>query len=151
MAKENAKELCEIVAILYGEAANDPEGWVPKLNTYWKAKKGDESLADVMKRVSSAYRTKSDQYQKARDLVLNDYERNVYKNILNTIKTFEPDEKWNYPHHENPDFYGGDEAKMMQHLMKQWGGGVDYENRVKIGKEFYFPLKVKHGIHTLKR
>jgi len=43
--KEEQKRVRDV---LWGEAANDPGGWVAKLNTYYKARKKGESFADVI-------------------------------------------------------------------------------------------------------
>lgn len=144
------KEIQEMSAILYAEAANDPDGWVPKLNTYYSAKRDSETLPDCMKRVSSAYRSKSDQYTKAWNFLvygknykgstLNSYEATVMRQIITTIRNFIPDSGWLYKHHESPSFYGSYD-KMIDRLKLAWGPRVDFENPKKIGREYYFKLK----------
>ena len=142
--------MSEIANVLYAEAANDPEGWLPKLNVYWMQKKPKESFEDVVQRVSSAQKKKSPQYLKASKGELNEYEKSVYNAIEEAISTFKPDPEWKYFHHENPEFYEN-ELDMIKKLQKAWGTNVDFSNRVKIGKEYYFPLKGSHGIKSLKR
>lgn len=86
-----APHLEEVSAILYAESASDPDGWIPKLNTYYKTLRSGEALVDGMRRVSSAYRTKSKQYRKASSKDLNAFERRVYDRIVSTVKSFRPD------------------------------------------------------------
>ena len=99
-----------------------------------------ESILATMRRVCSAYRKNSKQYLKARDNLLNEYERSVYCKLLNTIRDFYPDEDWKYIHHENLDLYKSREHA-IDHLYRAWGGGVDYKNYKIVGKEAYFKAK----------
>lgn len=126
--------------ILWAEAANDPLGWEAKLNTYNKARRGNETLVDAMMRVSSAYRGKSPQYRKAATQDFVTSEQPVWQNLGNTVDTFEPAPDWEYVHHENPELYESYE-EMVKHLRKAWGDNVDFERGQQIGKEFYYPLK----------
>jgi hypothetical protein len=127
----------EASAILYAESAIDPAGWTPKLNTYYKAKRKNETLLDSMKRVSCAYRFKSPQYRLAKSQEFTAYERKVFASILQTIECFSPDKNWKCIHHENLSLYPSHQAAIA-HLKKHWGPGVDYKNLVQIGKETYF-------------
>lgn len=146
----------ESYAILYGEAANDPEGWKAKLNTYNKARRSNESLDDALKRKSSAYRGKSTQYTKALTGNLSPGERQVLSRIQTTMDGFSPDPNWNYTFHENPELpaYVGkakelgisNEDAMLIRLHNQWGKYADYDKRVRIGKEFYFPPAVQRTV-----
>lgn len=132
----------DIPAILWGEGANDPEGWTARLNTYNKAKREGESLANTMRRVSSAYRGKSKQYQKAKSVQFNDFELPIWNNLLQTVSKYKPDEGWKYKFHENyslPDYAGLTEGQIDEVLKGKWGKQVDFGNKVKIGKEYYFP------------
>ncbi len=132
-------EVKEVAQILYAEAASDPEGWLPKLNTYFKAKRRAETFLGSMKRVSSAYRTRSKQYRKAAGGDLNAYERKVYGRIVAEVKAFRPDPNWDCVHHEDFGFYPS-RAAAIAHLRKKWGDCVDFDNPVKIGREHYFRL-----------
>ena len=139
-ASEYSKaHLNEIMPILWAESANDPEGWIPKLNTYNKMRKPKEELVDTMKRVSSAYRTKSPEYKKAVSGDFIPFEKKVWGNMEKVVSDWQPDENWNYLHHESPSFYNNNENEMVEILKKKWGKDVDYDKRLKIGKEFYFP------------
>ena len=134
----------EVYNILWAEAANDPEGWNAKLNTYNKMRRGNETLEDTMKRVSSAYRTKSEEYKKASSGKLNAYEKKVMQNLQSTVDAFMPDPEWKYIHHENydlPVYRGMDEASIDQRLLEAWGDEVDFQNKKKIGREYYMPRK----------
>lgn len=124
-------------AILYAESASDPQGWVPKMNTYHKARRSGESLTQTMKRVSSAYRTRSRQYQKAINNDLNAYEKKVYQRVQNAVYTFQPVKGWKYAYHENLALYASEKAAMA-HLKRVWGKSVDFASAVKIGQEHYF-------------
>ena len=133
-------------SILFGEAANDPEGWKAKLDTYNRARRGKETLVDAMKRVSSAYRTNSPQTQKARKGELtNPIEKKAYQGISDVVESYTPDENWDYPHHENLDLYES-EAEAIKHLKKQWGENVDFTKGYKVGRETYYPLKPEKDI-----
>lgn len=127
----------EAASILYAESASDPQGWVPKLNTYYKGKQIDEALVAHMKQVSSAYRTKSPQYRKAVSGQLNSYERKVFNRIIEVTKTFRPDPTWPYFHHENLKLYPSKKIALA-HLKKAWGNDVDFGNCQQFGKEYYF-------------
>jgi hypothetical protein len=88
----------------------------------------------------SAYYTQSNEYLKAENNLLNEYEQTIYRRLLRAVKDFEPDPEWIFIHHENLDLYGSyDEA--IKHLRKSWGGGVDFQNYIIIGKEAYFKSK----------
>lgn len=133
--------------ILYAEAAIDPQGWAPKLNTYYKARRSGETLVDSMKRVSSAYRTKSPQYRLAASGQLNSYEKKVYARITAVVRDFRPDPGWRYVHHENLKLYSN-RAEAMAHLRKAWGPDVDYKNCVQIGLEHYFAKCPQLALNT---
>jgi hypothetical protein len=136
-----------IPVILWAESADDPEGWIAKLNTYAKIANPNESLESAMKRVSSAYKTQSKQYKKALQNQFNDYELKVWNDLLNTVNNFIPDKNWQYIHHENynlPIYEGMTESQIDNLLKKKWGKKVDFSKKVKIGKEFYFPEKTSH-------
>ena len=127
-----------IANILYAESASDQKGWTPKLDTYYKGKRNGETLINAMRRVCSAHRTRSKQFVKAETQDLNAYERRVYKRLIQTIKDFEPDTNWLYIHHENLNAFYDSEEQAIRHLQKAWGGGVDFQNYITIGKEAYF-------------
>ena len=130
--------------VLWGEAANDSEGWEAKLNTYNRARKEGESLADATERVSSAFQKESPQYTKAKKNEFNATEKPIAERMTQTIQSFAPDPEWDYPHHEN---YKLDRYKDMTEeqiddvLRKKWGDNVDFKNKIKKGKEYYMPLK----------
>lgn len=125
------------IAILYAESASDPEGWLPKLNTYHKARRSGESLTQTMKRVSSAYRTRSRQYRKAISGDLNAYEKKVYARIQAVVLGFKADPSWKYVYHENLRLYRSKE-EAFRHLRKAWGNRVDFAGAVQMGREHYF-------------
>ena len=145
----NIGDVSTVRNILWAEAANDPEGWVAKLNTYYKAMRGKEKLSDTMKRVSSAYSGNSPQYQLASGNKFRGSEVPINERMLGVIKGFQPDPKWQYQYHENPDLpvYANqafkdkisNEQAMLNELPNHWGESADYGNRKRIGKEFYFP------------
>jgi hypothetical protein len=124
-------------SILYAESASDPIGWIPKLNTYYKVMRANETLTQSMKRVSSAYRKESPQYCKAIHGRLNDYEQRTFKKIILVIRSFRPDPSWPYIHHENLDLYANEQSA-ISHLRKSWGPAIDFEHCQQIGKEHYF-------------
>jgi hypothetical protein len=132
-----AAHVDEVSAILYAESASDPDGWLPKLNTYYKNLRRGEDLLSSMRRVSSAYRMKSKQYIKAATKDLNAFERRVYNKITALVEAFRPDPHWPYIHHENFELYRNKEVA-IKHLRRAWGDCVDFKNCVQIGKEHYF-------------
>jgi hypothetical protein len=132
-------DIKEAAAILYGESASDPLGWVPKLNTYHKTRRTGESMVQSMKRVSSAWRTKSQQYTKAKTGALNAYEQGVYNRLLKAVRAFSPDPTWNRVHHENLALYPSRSAA-IRHLKKAWGSRVDFAGGIQIGREHYFAI-----------
>ena len=134
-----AEDVRAIAQILYGESASDPEGWLPKLNTYYRAKRPTETILAAMKRVSSAYRTNSRQFKKAKTGDLNEYEQKVFKRLLAEVALFVPDPEWDCVHHEDFSFYESEE-EAIAHLRKAWGDCVDFKNPIKIGREHYFRL-----------
>lgn len=136
----HAEEVNIKAAILYAESANDHKGWTAKLNTYNCARRKGETLEAAMKRVSSAYLTKSPQYRKAVKGKLNAYEAKVYAKITRVVKNFVPDRCWQYVHHENLSLYPSKQIAMNR-LRKAWGPRVDYSNAKKIGHEHYFSKK----------
>ena len=93
----------EVKNILWAEAAGDPEGRNAKLNTYNKARRKGESLLSAMKRVSSAYRTKSNQYKKAKNQDFNLTEKGMWNQFSGDVDNFSPDPDWEFVHHENYD------------------------------------------------
>jgi len=135
----------EAANILWGETTGDRMGWSAALNTYWKARRGDETLLQSMKRRSSAYRTKSRQYRKAHVGGLNVTERVVFDALVAAVEAFEPKPDWPYVHHEkilpcyegDPVFYQT-KAEAFAHLRKAWGPDVDLEGGQRIGCEHYF-------------
>ncbi len=131
------EDIPEISSILYGEGANDREGWPALLNTYNKARRKDESLLNAMRRKSAASYTKSKQYTKASTGDLNAYEQKVFNDIQNSVTEFKPDENWPYTFHENLDFYSSEEEAHIK-LQKAWGADADLSTGKKIGKETYF-------------
>jgi hypothetical protein len=131
----------EVADILYGEGANDAGGWLAKLNTYYKVRRNRESLLDSMKRVCSAYRTNSKEYQKAKYKLLNAYEYRVYNEIRKAVRDFNSDDSWQYVHHENISAFYETKEIAIKHLKEQWGNSVDYVNTKKIGLETYFKRK----------
>ena len=138
------EEVFRIKNVLYAESADDPEGWKPKLNVYFSNKKPTESFAETVERQSSAFQIKSNQYKKASTGNLNNFERKIEKRIIGTIKDFTPQKNWIYKHHESPHFYK-DEAEMEQKLRESWGEQVDFKNKKRIGKEYYYPLREKRS------
>lgn len=141
----------DIYNILWAEAANDKEGWIAKLNTYEKARRKGETLGDAMRRVSSAYRNKSNQYKIARSGQFSPYEKKLYNELQDTVRKFNSDENWTRTQHENPNIkikgkylYPGDTEKeriqsMIKALDKVWS--YDRNSGIKIGKEIYFKPK----------
>jgi hypothetical protein len=101
--------------------------------------KPGETMLKAMKRISSAYRTRSKQYTKAKEKDLNAYEKTVYTRLKKLVSSFIPDKSWKYSHHENFEFYR-DKQAALQYLRKEWGPKVDFTNYVKIGDEHYFKL-----------
>lgn len=143
----------EAVCIVFGEVTGDQPGWSATLNTYYKTKRSGETLIQNMKRVSSAYRTKSRQYRKCKGKDFNSLDWDAYNGIKDVVKNFKPDPDWPYIHHENMSictdrtasgrrkcFYDSyDQA--IAHLTKAWGTNVDFKLAKRIGKETYFPAK----------
>lgn len=140
----------EIKSILWAEAANDPIGWEAKLNTYAKARKENESLLSAMKRKSAAYYYKggSPQYHKAKNKDFNDFEQNIWNKLSNTVDNFQPIKDWEYEFHENyglKNYEGKNEVEIDNILKGRWGSDIDFENKKKIGKEYYFRKKPKQS------
>lgn len=147
---DDEKKNPDLSRILWAEAADDPQGWAAKLNTYEYARKKGESLVDAMKRVSSAYKTKSPQYIKAEKQQFNDFEKKRWKELQGFIAKFKTEKGWDRPHHESPDLkqYKGadgkvDLEKMHKALDRAWGKDYDWDSRIKIGREFYFKRGAK--------
>ena len=131
------QDLSDVTNILYGEGANDPKGLTSLLNTYSKARRKDESLANAMKRKSSAYRKNDPQYKKASTGDLNAFEQSVHGNIRKTVEEFKPDESWPYTFHENLDIYPSEKETYVR-LDKAWGRDYNKASAKKIGRQTYF-------------
>lgn len=137
------EDLSDALGILFGEAANDIDGVTAKLNTYNKARKPGESLIDAMRRKSAAFYHDggSPQFHKGKGGEFdNVIDQRAFDEIDSLYQNFEADENWPYSFHENPDLYDSEDA-MIKHLAKAWGSDVDFEDKERIGKEYFFKKK----------
>lgn len=146
-------QLNDAKSILAGEGAGDPLGWDALLNTYNADRKPGDSLVDAMKRNSSAYRGRSNQYIKYSTGKLNPIERIVDTAITAKVKSFRPNSQWNYKHHESltaNKAYNNDLPTMIKILKTKWGSDVDYVNPIKIGQQYYFKRIIKPRVKAVR-